>query len=62
MSSGVVSDMVDDSSIVDVAFMDSWHVFMFGIRESGCILLLPHNKIDKGVHCQKDRHICSNLF
>jgi hypothetical protein len=27
MSSGVVSDVVDDSSVVDVAFMDSWYVF-----------------------------------
>jgi hypothetical protein len=33
MSSGVVSDV----STVDVAFMDSWHVVMLGLRESGCI-------------------------
>jgi hypothetical protein len=31
----VVSDVIDVSSAVETAFMDSWHVFMFVHIESG---------------------------
>jgi hypothetical protein len=61
MSGDFVSDVVNDSFIVDVTFMYSWHVFMCGLRKSGCIYI-PSKRIDKGVHFQKDLHICSYLF
>jgi hypothetical protein len=41
MSGDFVSDVVDDSCIVDVTFMYSWHVFMSGLKESVCISTPP---------------------